>query len=181
VVYLKCAIYCRVSVKDPERQNLNNQLIPLRKQAEILGCKIVKEYADRISGGDSNRPEFQEMLKSAERHEFDLLLIWSLDRFSREKMTNTLHYIERLNNSNVGMKSLQESWLDTRDEGIGKLLIAVFSWVARQERLRISERVKAGLKRSTSTKKRGKDKNKRKKFGYFKRWQTKKKGIDFEQ
>jgi DNA invertase Pin-like site-specific DNA recombinase len=42
---------------------------------------------------------------------------------------------------------LQESWLDTSDEGMGQLLIAIFSWIAKQERQRISERTKAGLSR----------------------------------
>ena len=46
----------------------------------------------------------------------------------------------------MALKSLQESWLDTSDSGMGELMIAILSWVAKQERLRISERTKAGLK-----------------------------------
>ena len=103
-----------------------------------------------------------------------------MDRFSREGISNTLGYLEKLGNSGVALKSLQESWLDTSDQGMGKLLIAIMSWVAQQERQRISERTKAGLIRAKADGKSlgrpsgAKDKGRRKKSGYLLRWQNKK-------
>lgn len=173
---MKAAFYCRVS-KDDKSQDPVNQVGPLRKWATSLNYEVVKEYIEFVSGGNSNRPQFKEMMESARRREFDIILVWSLDRFSREGISNTMHYLEELRKNGVGIKSLQESWLDTSDEGMGHLLIAIFSWVAKQERLRISERTKAGLqiarmKLSKEGRKLGrpvgaKDKNKRRISGYI--------------
>ena len=116
------------------------------------------------------------MFNDANKRAFDLLLIWALDRFSREGISNTLGYLERLKRSGIAVKSLQETWLDTRDDGIGQLLLAIFSWVAGQERKRIRERTLAGLKRARESGKRlgrplgSKDKKVRRKSGYYMRW-----------
>ena len=169
---MKAVIYSRVSTDD-KGQDPNNQLEPLRKYAQAMNYEITKEYIDYASGGTSNRPEFQQMLQDSNKHEFDTILIWALDRFSREGILNTLSYLRKLKQNNIAIKSLQESWLDTSDTGMGELLIAIFSWVAEQEKKRISERVKAGLKGKKNVGKRGKDKKSRRKSGYYLRWQKK--------
>lgn len=175
---MRTAIYMRVS-KNDESQNPQNQREPLLKLAQSLGLEVVEEYIDMASGGNSNRPQFQKMLQNAKERKFDKILVWSLDRFSREGMSNTLHYLEKLSRSGIGLKSLQESWLDTSDKGMGQLLIAIMSWVAQQERIRISERTKAGLAyvklngRTLGRPKGARDKVRRKKSGYLLRWQNK--------
>jgi len=169
----------RVSKAD-ESQNPENQRKPLEKVADSLGLEVIGEYKDYASGGNSNRPQFQQMLRDAKRRKFDIILVWSLDRFSREGISNTLHYLEVLKRDGVALKSLQEGWLDTSDEGMGQLLIAIFSWVAKQERERISERTKAGLLRAKANgkmlgrKQGAKDKRKRKNSGYLLRWEREK-------
>lgn len=167
---MKAAIYCRVSKSDEEAQNPENQLMPLRKWADGLGYEITGEYIDRASGGDSNRPQFQQMLSDARIHKFDIILIWALDRFSREGIRQTLAYIKKLSYHKIVLKSYQEAWLDTSDSGMGQLLVAIFSWIAEQEKERISERVKAGLRKAKNVGKRGKDKKQRRKSGYYARW-----------
>ena len=171
----KCAIYARVS-KNDESQNPQNQIGPLKKLAGSFGMNVVETYIDFASGGSTTRPQFRQMLKDARVRKFETILVWSLDRFSREGMNSTLSYLEDLKKNRVSLKSLQESWLDTSDEGMGELLIAIFSWVAKQERGRISERTKAGLSTAKANGKRlgrptgSKDKSKRKTFGYLSRW-----------
>jgi len=173
------AIYCRVSKLDAS-QNPDNQLVPLRKFAETLNYKITKEYIDYASGGNSNRPKFQQLLQDAKHHKFDIILVWALDRFSREGILNTLGYLKALRQANVGLKSLQEGWVDTTDSGMGELLIAILSWVADQERKRIIERTKAGLEIAKANgkvlgrPKGAKDTKRRKKSGYLLRWQKEK-------
>ena len=171
----KVAIYARVSKTD-ESQEPQNQLNPLRDYAKALGGEIVEEYVDLASGGSGDRQRFLQMLNDADKHKFDLILVWALDCLSREGISNTLGYLERLKRNGVALKSLQESWLDTRDEGLGQLLLAIFSWVAQQERRRIVERTKAGLERA---KRQGKslgrpvgkkDSRPRRKSGYINRW-----------
>jgi len=85
------------------------------------------------------------MLREVKQRHFDLVLVWALDRFSREGMVNTLAYINLLREYKTGLKSMQESWLDTSQEGVAELLIAFMAWVAKEERRKISERTKAGL------------------------------------
>lgn len=176
---MKTAIYSRVSTED--RQNVENQLQPLRAFAGALGGNIVGEYVDYASGASSDRENFKKMLDDSDRHKFDLLLIWSLDRFSREGISNTLGYLERLKRNGIAIKSHQESWLDTRDDGIGQLLLAVFSWIASQERRRISERVTSALTRLKKEGKKlgrpagSKDKGKRSVAGYNLRYYGKSK------
>ena len=146
---MRGAIYVRVSKAEEGVQDPNNQLDILTKWAEGLSVRVQPEYIfiDYASGGDSNRPEFQKMLGQAAQHRFDIILVWALDRFSRESMHNTFGYIDRLRRANVGIKSYTESWLDIQDEGIVELLCAVFAWVAKFERERISARTKAALQR----------------------------------
>ncbi len=174
----RIAIYARVS-KNDESQDPQNQLNPLRDYAKALGGEIVETYIDLSSGGSSDRENFLRMLSDAERRKFDLLIVWSLDRLSREGISNTLGYLERLKRNGVALKSLQESWLDTRDEGIGELLLAIFSWIAKQERRRIVERTKAGLERAKRQGKKlgrrvgSRDARPRKKGGYYLRYTSK--------
>ena len=173
---MRIALYCRVS-KNDESQDPQNQLNPLRDYAKVLGGEIVTEYVDMASGSNGDRKEFLRMLDDADKRKFDLLLVWALDRLSREGISNTLAYLARLKRGGVALKSLQESWLDTRDEGIGQLLLAIFSWVANQERKRIIERTKAGLERAKKEGKQlgrpegSKDARPRKKSGYLLRYQ----------
>jgi len=173
---MKIAVYARVSKSD-KSQDPQNQITPLRDYAKALQGEIVEEYVDCVSGsGAVDRVNFLRMLEDADRHKFDLILTWALDRFSREGILNTLGYLERLKRNGVAIKSLQESWLDTRDEGLGHLLIAIFSWVAAQERKRIVERTRAGLDQARSEGKKlgrpagSKDKKRRIVSGYLKRW-----------
>jgi len=168
-------LYIRVSKSD-KSQNPDAQIEPLHDYAKALDYEIVAEYVDTVRCGSANRPQFQQMLKDARLHKFDVILVWALDRFSREGIRNTLSYLERLRDNNVYLKSLQESWLDTQDDGMGQLLIAIFSWVAEQERRRISERTKAGLARSKKKPgrpmgKKDNPKKPRQTAGYILRWQ----------
>lgn len=146
---MKVALYARVSKdeasQDGKLQDPENQLMPLRKFCEAMGWTVSEEFVDRASGGNSNRPQFQMMLAGVRQRHFDLILVWALDRFSREGMTNTLSYIRQLREYKTGLKSLQEAWLDTRQEGVADLLLGIFAWVAAEEKRKISERTKAGL------------------------------------
>lgn len=147
---VKVALYCRVSLDegaDSDRfQNTDNQLLPLRDLAKALGYEVFQEYTDHSSGANPNRPAFRRMLQDGMLRRFDGILVWKLDRFSREGITSTLAYIKQLKSRGVWVKSLTESWVDTKDS-TGELLISIFSWVAEEERRKISERTKAGIQR----------------------------------
>ena len=86
-------------------------------------------------------------MEDAHLRKFDTLLIWALDRLSREGIAQMTGYLERLKLSGVRVLSYQEPWLDTAGP-VSELLTAVFGWIAKQERQRIRERVVAGLERA---------------------------------
>ena len=136
-----CAIYLRVSTED---QNPENQKGDVKKLAEALGYKVIETYIDKDSGGYEDRKEFQRMMTDAESGKFKMVFIWALDRFSRQGAGITLVYIERLRKAGVGLKSYQEQWIDTSDEGNAELTISIIAWQAKQERRRIRERVMSG-------------------------------------
>lgn len=150
---MKVALYARVSLdeanKDDRRyQEPENQLEPLRNWALANGWSVVKEYVDRGSGADHNRPQFKQMLNDAMLLKFNAILVWKLDRFSREGISHTLAYIQRLQGRRCALKSLTETWVDTSvDNPMSEFLLAVFSWVASEERRKISERTKLGIQR----------------------------------
>jgi DNA invertase Pin-like site-specific DNA recombinase len=138
------ALYVRVSTKE---QTTDNQERELRRWAERLGLKVVAVYADTMSGARNDRAELAKLLTAAHRREFDVLLVWALDRVSREGIGRMVGYVEQLRAAGIRVLSHQEPWLDT-DGPVGELVLAIFAWVAKQERERIGERVRAGQTRA---------------------------------
>jgi DNA invertase Pin-like site-specific DNA recombinase len=142
----RVAIYSRVSTKD-KGQDVENQLRQLREFCLRQGYVTVKEYRDYASGKNGDREQFQAMFEAASRREFDILLFWSLDRLSREGVYETLTYLQRLTSLGIGYRSYTEQYLDScgmfRDA-----VISILAAVARQERIRLSERTVAGLERA---------------------------------
>ena len=145
---MKVAIYARVSKEEIGLQDPDNQITPIKEWCTFRGYEIRDVFIDRCSGGNSDRPEFIRMLSNARQNYYNAIVVWALDRFSREGMSNTLSYIKQLKTYNCGLISYQESWLDTTQQGISELLLGIMSWVAAEERKRISERTKAGLERT---------------------------------
>src|SRR5271168_4369340 len=143
---MRTAIYARVSTKDG-RQDTENQLRQLRDFAATQGWIIVHEYVDRASGKRGDREQFQRMFTAASKREFDILLFWSLDRLSREGTVETLNHLQRLTSYGVNYRSFTEQYLDST--GIFKeAVIGILAAVAKQERVRLSERTIAGLQRA---------------------------------
>jgi DNA invertase Pin-like site-specific DNA recombinase len=143
---LRIAIYSRVSTKD-KGQDVENQLRQLRDFCAKQGWIIVSEYVDRVSGKRGDREAFQEMFAAASRREFDVVLFWALDRFSREGVYATLQHLQRLTSYGVGYRSFTEQYLDSC--GLFKdAVISILATIAKQERLRLSERTIAGLERA---------------------------------
>lgn len=151
IKYMKVAIYTRVS---KETSDNTNQLLILRDYCNKMHYEIHDEYVDVISGGTANRPEFIRMMNDASKRKFDLLLFYALDRFTREGTRKTIHYLQILEDHGVSYKSYTEQYIDST--GIFKdVIIALLSTLARQERIRTSERVLAGLAKARQNKRIG--------------------------
>ena len=141
----KIAIYLRVSTKD-KGQDTENQLAQLETfVSKIEDWEIYKIYKDQQSAKKgSDREQFKLMFADASKRLFDVVLFWSLDRFSREGVLETLKHLELLSSYKVSWKSYTEQYLDST--GVFKdAVIAILATIAKQEQIRISERVQAGL------------------------------------
>jgi DNA invertase Pin-like site-specific DNA recombinase len=86
------------------------------------------------------------MMADAAAGRFNVLVVWAIDRFGRSMMGN-LQDVTALDKAGVAVVSVREPWLDTAGPTRG-LLLAIFSWVAEQERARLIERTKAGIARA---------------------------------
>ena len=123
--------YARVSTHD---QNLDLQRDALQK----AGCE--KIFVDEISGAKAERPGLQQAL--GQLRAGDTIVVWRLDRLGRS-LRNLVDLVARLDDMEVGFKSLQES-MDTSSTG-GRLIFHVFAALAEFERNVIRDRTNAGL------------------------------------
>jgi len=138
---MEVALYGRVSTS---RQDNENQLAQLRQFAASQGWTIVAEYTDEVTGSTSDRPAFKAMFLAASQRQFDCVLFWALDRLSREGALETLQHLQKLTGYGVAWRSFTEQYLDST--GIFRdAVISILAVVAKQERVRRSERTKAGL------------------------------------
>ena len=170
---MKAVIYARVSTED---QNTDNQIPALEALAKQRGWDIVGVYQEEASAWKAgHQKEFARMLKSASIHQFDILLVWALDRITRQGVQAILPIVDTLKGYGVMVVSLQEPW--TEQSGMqAELLYSITAWVAKSESERRSERIKAALdKRRAKGLPVGriagsKDKTPRKRTGYLLRY-----------
>jgi len=138
----RAALYTRVSTID---QNPETQGIELRLFAQQRGYEIV-EYVDHgVSGTKVRRPALDQLLKDANRHKFDTVLVWSCDRLAR----NTKHFLQVLDElGGLGIQfHSQREAIDTAGP-LGRAIIVIISAIAELERSLIVERVRAGMRRA---------------------------------
>ncbi len=148
---MKAAIYARVSKKD--KQEVESQLLQLTAYCAKHGHEVYRQYVDRQSGGTGNRTEFKQLFIDAHQGKFDIVIFWALDRFSREGARETINHLAQLEACGVGFISYTEPYLNSI--GVFKdAIISILATLAKQERVRIQERVKAGLERARKNGKR---------------------------
>jgi len=169
---MKAALYLRVSTTE---QNVDNQLPALEAYADSRGWQIVEVYQENESAWKSgHQKELARLLADCRngRHRVDVVLVWALDRLSREGAAAILNLVNTFKAYGVRVISYQESWTEAPG-AIGEVLYAIAGWVAKMESERRSERTKAGLARAIAGGKRlgrpagSKDGGKRKRTGYL--------------
>jgi len=141
---MKACIYTRVSTSDQTTENQRRELMDL---AEKRGWEVVGEYTDQgISGGKGReaRPGLNAMLKAADAGEFDIILVWAVDRLGRS-LGNLIHTLQDLDSAKVGLYLHQQN-LDTTTPS-GRALFQMLGVFAEFERSMIQARIKSGLAR----------------------------------
>jgi putative DNA-invertase from lambdoid prophage Rac len=142
----RAAIYLRVST---DEQTVENQRPDVERMLAVRELELVELFAENVSAAAKARPAFDRMMEGAKRGRFKVLAIWSLDRFGRS-MVGNMNAVRELDRLGVRVVSAREDWLDTTGP-VRELLIAIFSWVAEQERVRLGERTRAGMARARAT------------------------------
>jgi len=139
----RAALYLRVSRDD---LSLDNQRPELEALARRRGLEVAQVFEERVSAAARERPAHAAMMKAAQAGKVDVVLVWAIDRFGRSLYGN-LGDVLALDRAGVELVSVKEPWLDMGGP-TRQLLLAVFSWVAEQERARLIERTKAGQARA---------------------------------
>lgn len=146
-VEMTAALYLRVGTPrnkpDVNDQTPENQSLRLRKFATAVGWTVTAEFADSESGLEADRTQFQAMMTAASKREFDVVLVWSLDRFSGEGLCKTLRHINTLVDYGVDFRSFREPFIDTTSE-FGDLVRSILAFFTAFERKHLSERIRAG-------------------------------------
>lgn len=113
----KAVIYARYSCDKQTEQSIEGQLRVCEEYAKRNNILILNTYIDQaMSGTNDNRPDFRKMIKDSANHTFELVLVYKLDRFSRNKYETAIHK-KTLRDNGVKVISAMENIPDT-PEGI---------------------------------------------------------------
>jgi putative DNA-invertase from lambdoid prophage Rac len=139
----RCCLYCRCST---DRQHTDNQRPAVEQLAHARGFEIVHVFEENVSAVAAHRPEWEKLKAGAHRGEFQVVVIAAIDRLGRS-MVGNVQEILWLDKLGVQVMSVREPWLDMGGP-VRQLLIAIFSWVAEEERRQITSRSRAGVERA---------------------------------
>jgi site-specific DNA recombinase len=142
---IKTAVgYARRST-DRQEQSIGDQLKEIHRWAQQNGYEVVREYVDDAISGTSaeERPAFQRMIADARRGDFQAVIVWNSDRFSRGDVTETEHYRYLLRKANVKVLSVTEDYL-ARDGIDGDVLRTVRQFQNRQYSISLSQNTLRG-------------------------------------
>lgn len=135
-------IYARYSSDNQREESIEGQLRECKEFAEKNDIQIVDTYIDRaLTAKTDNRPNFQKMIKDSEKRAFDVIIVWKLDRFARNRY-DSAHYKALLKKRNVRVLSATEQ-ISPGAEGI--LLEAVLEGMAEYYSAELAEKVIRGM------------------------------------
>ena len=140
---MKAVIYARYSSDNQTENSIDGQLRECKEYAERHNMTIIDSYIDRaLSAKTDNRPEFQKMIRDSSKKQFDVVLVWKLDRFARNR-ADSATYRGVLKRNGVNVVSIKENISDS-PEGI--ILEALLEGMAEYYSAELSVKVKRGHK-----------------------------------
>ena len=142
---MKAVIYARYSSHSQTEQSIEGQLHDNYAWASQQGITVVGEYIDRaLSGTRDLRPDFQRMIEDASKKQFDMIIVWKLDRFARNRYDSAI-YKARLRKYDVKVVSVKENITDT-PEGI--ILEGLLESLAEYYSANLAQNIKRGRRES---------------------------------
>ncbi|OGR14610.1 MAG: hypothetical protein A2341_07565 [Deltaproteobacteria bacterium RIFOXYB12_FULL_58_9] len=139
---MTAALYLRVST---DEQTVENQRADLERLAAARGFTDVTVYEETESAA-KDRAVLSQMMTSIRAGKHSTIIVWAIDRLHRS-MVGAVNTVLELDRLGVRIVSVREPWLDTVGP-VRELLVAIFGWVAQQERERLRERTVAGMQRA---------------------------------
>ena len=138
-------IYARYSSSNQTEQSIEGQLRVCHQFAETEGILILDTYIDRaMTGTNDNRADFQRMIKDSAKREWDYVIVYKLDRFSRDKYATAV-YKKALKDNGVKLLSATERIPDTPEGIIVESLIEGMGQFYSEE---LSQKVRRGMNES---------------------------------
>jgi DNA invertase Pin-like site-specific DNA recombinase len=141
---VKVALYARVSTKD-KGQDVGVQLLALKRYVQAMEWEIVGEYTDECSGKTPERDGLKAMMKDAQAHKFDVILVLRIDRIMRS-VKHFVNLNEQLDGCGVKLVSASDG-MDYATP-IGKLVRGVLMDVAEFEVEQLTQRTNEGLEKA---------------------------------
>lgn len=139
---MKAVIYARYSSDNQREESIEGQLRECKEYADRSNMVIVNKYIDRaLSAKTDNRPEFQRMVKDSASGTFDVVLVWKLDRFARNRY-DSAHYKSILRKNGVRVISAKEA-ISEGPEGI--ILESMLEGYAEYYSAELSQKVTRGM------------------------------------
>ncbi len=135
-------IYARYSSDNQREESIDGQLRECKAFAEKNDIRIIDSYIDRaLSAKTDNRPAFQQMINDSSKGLFDVIIVWKLDRFARNRY-DSAHYKNILKKNNVRVISATEA-ISEGAEGI--ILESVLEGMAEYYSVELAEKINRGL------------------------------------
>ena len=121
---MRAIIYARYSDSAQREESIEGQLRECSEFAQRKGFTVIKTYADRAISGKKadNRPEFMQMISDSKQKNFDVVIVWKIDRFSRDKY-DSVYYKNILKKNGVSVVSATEPIDDSPE---GQLMESIF-------------------------------------------------------
>ena len=143
---MRAVIYARYSSDNQREESIEGQLRECKDYARRNNMIIVKNYIDRaLSAKTDNRPEFQQMIKDSAKGYFDVVLVWKLDRFARNRY-DSAHYKSILRKNDIKVISAKETISDG-PEGI--ILESMLEGYAEYYSAELAQKVSRGMMENT--------------------------------
>ena len=135
-------IYARYSSDNQREESIDGQIRECKEFAEKNDIRIIDTYIDRaLSAKTDNRPSFQQMIKESSKGLFDVIIVWKLDRFARNRY-DSAHYKNILKKNGVKVISATEA-ISSGAEGI--LLESMLEGYAEYYSAEFAEKINRGL------------------------------------
>jgi Site-specific recombinases, DNA invertase Pin homologs len=139
---INAVIYARYSSDNQREESIDGQLRECKAFAKKQGMLLVETYIDRaLSAKTDDRPDFQRMIKESEKGLFDVVIVWKLDRFSRDRY-DSAHYKRVLSKNGVKVVSATEP---ISNDASGILLESLLEGMAEYYSAELSEKINRGM------------------------------------